>query len=231
MKPNQLEHETWLDLSKAAEYLGVHYTTLRRWADAGKIACIRTPGGRRRFSASVLEHFVQGLASPEKPEHLPASMLPVNARPLGAQAIDNARVSLRSLSAGGSWMERLSAEQRQSMRGTGDRLVGLLLLYNSSTEGSGTEYGEVFIEEGKRILGEYGRVCRSIGMSITETVNVFLFFRRSMLDAIYQTGSLGGCDDDEGQRLFLRTTDFLDVVLVGLIDDYLQFDSHILENV
>ena len=36
----------WLDLSAAADYLGVHFTTLRRWTDDGKVPCIRTPGGR-----------------------------------------------------------------------------------------------------------------------------------------------------------------------------------------
>ncbi len=53
--------ERWLDLSEAAVYLGVHFTTLRRWSDAGDVACIRTPGGRRRYALSDLQRFLEGL--------------------------------------------------------------------------------------------------------------------------------------------------------------------------
>lgn len=224
MKPTYFDHETWLDLSRAAEYLGVHYTTLRRWADAGEIAFIRTPGGRRRFSARVLAEFVQGLAQVQTstaeilPADLPAAdPLPVKYRPLQTLAINNARASVRSLSISEGWLGKLSPEQRLSMKGTGDRLMGLLLQYNSRSEG-----GETFLEEGKRITGEYSQVCSQIGMSLQETVHVFLFFRRSMLEAIYQTGYLGGNQDFEGQRLYMRTTDFLDVLMISLIDRYLQ---------
>ena len=41
--------QIWLTLSEAAEQLGVHPTTLRRWADNGDIPVSVTPGGHRRF--------------------------------------------------------------------------------------------------------------------------------------------------------------------------------------
>lgn len=214
----KLKHETWLDLSAAAEYLGVHYTTLRRWADAGEIACIRTPGGRRRFSAAALEEFLVSLGEAKAPEpESAADALPIKFQPLKTLAVHNARESLRSLPASDGWLSRLSAAERLRMKGTGDRLMGLLLQYNSRPSG-----GEVFLDEGKRIAAEYSQVCWKIGMTLQETVQVFLFFRRSMLEAIYQTGYLGGDQDREGQRLYLRTTDFLDIVMVNLIDQYLQ---------
>jgi excisionase family DNA binding protein len=53
--------EQWLNLSDAAQFLGVHFTTLRRWADAGQISCIRTPGGRRRFSKNDLQAFINNM--------------------------------------------------------------------------------------------------------------------------------------------------------------------------
>ena len=39
-------------LRKAAEILGVHPITLRRWEKVGKVRCIRTPSGQRRFPRS-----------------------------------------------------------------------------------------------------------------------------------------------------------------------------------
>jgi len=48
--------------SQAADYLGVSLATIRRWTDAGHIACYRTPGGQRRFSRSQLDRFVDSMS-------------------------------------------------------------------------------------------------------------------------------------------------------------------------
>jgi len=42
-------HSEWLRLHQAADLLGVSPSTLRRWADSGKVASGRTPSGQRRF--------------------------------------------------------------------------------------------------------------------------------------------------------------------------------------
>ena len=42
----------WLSLQEASNMLGVHPSTLRQWADSGKIPTVRTPGGHRRFAES-----------------------------------------------------------------------------------------------------------------------------------------------------------------------------------
>jgi excisionase family DNA binding protein len=47
--------------SQAARYLGVSLATVRRWTDAGHIACYRTPGGQRRFSKDQLDVFTASL--------------------------------------------------------------------------------------------------------------------------------------------------------------------------
>jgi len=45
-----------LRLGPAAQRIGVHPVTLRRWADAGKIACVRV-AGERRFTTDDLDAF------------------------------------------------------------------------------------------------------------------------------------------------------------------------------
>jgi len=40
--------------SKAAAKLGIHQNTLRRWANEGKVSCIRTKGGQRRYDTDTL---------------------------------------------------------------------------------------------------------------------------------------------------------------------------------
>jgi excisionase family DNA binding protein len=219
MPPKEITHETWLDLSKAADYLGVHFTTLRRWADSGKISFMRTPGGRRRFSLSSLEQFVKHFS-----EGTTGGLIisPTAYEPLERRAIDITRQSVRNLPATENWLGRLSDEQRTSMRGTGSRLMALLLQYNSHSDG-----GDAYLTEGQRISGEYGQICCKAGLSLPETVQVFLFFRRSILDAIHETQHLSEGEDAEALRLYNRSTDFLDNLMISLIISYLHMQAQI----
>src|SRR5688572_17880561 len=50
----------WVTLRRACEILGVDESTLRRWADAGRLSVYRTPGGHRRFSLLNLQEMVSG---------------------------------------------------------------------------------------------------------------------------------------------------------------------------
>jgi diguanylate cyclase (GGDEF)-like protein/excisionase family DNA binding protein len=45
----------WLRLGSAAELLGVSVNTLRRWSDAGKVACYRSAGGHRRYRRADID--------------------------------------------------------------------------------------------------------------------------------------------------------------------------------
>jgi excisionase family DNA binding protein len=50
----------WLGQGEAAQYLGIHPVTLRRWAaDAGEINYMVTAGGHRRLAATELKRFAE----------------------------------------------------------------------------------------------------------------------------------------------------------------------------
>ena len=51
-------------LGEAAELLGVSVDKVRRWADAGRLATTRTPGGHRVVDAVALAEFAAGEAPP-----------------------------------------------------------------------------------------------------------------------------------------------------------------------
>lgn len=193
----------WLDLADAARYLGVHFTSLRRWADAGDLAHIRTPGGRRRFALADLQAFVES----QRRGRPSRAMLP----PCGT--LDLARRHIQHNVQELGWLARLQEEQRSRFRQSGQRLLGLLLQYSARLDN-----GDAFLAEGRRLAADYGRVCRQAGLSVVETARVFLFFRRSILNSIHETSGLTSSSDGEGARLYRRMADFLDVILLATLD-------------
>src|SRR5271157_1489675 len=52
----------WLRVQQTADLLAVSATTVRRWADSGRLAGRRTPSGQRRFRSDDLEAFAAGAA-------------------------------------------------------------------------------------------------------------------------------------------------------------------------
>jgi excisionase family DNA binding protein len=50
----------WLTLGQAAAFLGAAQSTVRKWADGGRLPTFYTPGGHRRFRRSDLEAFLAG---------------------------------------------------------------------------------------------------------------------------------------------------------------------------
>ena len=66
--------KTWLRLTAAAGVLGVSEHTLRRWADAGRVPCRRSPGGQRRFRRADLERLMPS-TKPSSPRAHPLASL------------------------------------------------------------------------------------------------------------------------------------------------------------
>ena len=58
----------WLTLGEAARYLGVAQSTVRKWADMGRVETFKTPGGHRRFRREDLDRFMQGASGEQLPQ-------------------------------------------------------------------------------------------------------------------------------------------------------------------
>lgn len=52
----------------AAELIGVHVDSLKKWTEDGLIPCFRTPGGHRRYRVIDLEEFRARRTQVVKPE-------------------------------------------------------------------------------------------------------------------------------------------------------------------
>jgi excisionase family DNA binding protein len=196
---SSVQTDRWLELGEAAQLLGVHFTTLRRWANEGQVPCYRTPGGQRRFKESELLTFVNSLRTGDAV--LPALPMPATMPRVGV--------------AGESWVGKFDASQRSALRSEGRQMMAVLMQY--ATRGNG---GDVFLEEGRRMAGDYGRLCRSAGLSLVETAQAFVRVRRSIMDSVYEAGSLAGSPDAETWRLYDRMNHFLDSILLATLEAY-----------
>jgi molybdopterin-binding protein len=59
-------------MGPAAELLGVSVDTLRRWADAGRLPTVRTPGGHRVIEGDALARLASELDELREPETIAA---------------------------------------------------------------------------------------------------------------------------------------------------------------
>jgi excisionase family DNA binding protein len=56
--------QKFVNVSEAADFLGVSAASLRKWSDQGLVPVYRTPGGQRRFSPGDLEDFLSSMRQP-----------------------------------------------------------------------------------------------------------------------------------------------------------------------
>jgi excisionase family DNA binding protein len=90
--------EATVTLGQAAASLEVSASTLRRWADDGRIRVVRTPGGHRRFPVSELRRLAARRArSVVRVTTLPSAPLPLLARLIGRHEADLAEQAVRGL--------------------------------------------------------------------------------------------------------------------------------------
>lgn len=64
--PNLTEYP--LSAKQAADYVGVHEDTIKRWAADGKVRAFRTPGKWWRFSQADLDDFLTPSPIEAEPE-------------------------------------------------------------------------------------------------------------------------------------------------------------------
>ncbi|HET6477436.1 MAG TPA: GAF domain-containing protein [Thermoleophilia bacterium] len=94
MRIGRANGDDWLRLGEAAAELGVSLNTLRRWSDAGKLTCYRSPGGHRRYRRAHVEALLHAENSGGAIPCIPAGPADVAANAFGA---DDPRAPLLAL--------------------------------------------------------------------------------------------------------------------------------------
>lgn len=202
------DNNRWLSLAEASRLLGVHYTTLRRWADAGSVPCFRTPGGHRRFRQAELEQWMERSQSTGLvPAH---DVLLQNAVGFARQEMSQQQITQEPWHAA-----FVGDDERKEMGEMGRALFGLAIRYVMRTRGR-----ERLLHEGQRVGRYYGEQCARRGVPLVETAHAFIFFRRVLLNAVGPGQGGTGQFDAEDLSIQRSLHHYLDEVLCACLESY-----------
>jgi excisionase family DNA binding protein len=200
--------DTWMSLSGAAELLGVHPSTVRLWADGGKIPVHRTNGGHRRFLRSEMELWQQA----QKGVGLNETDLLVQ------NALKRTRVQLSEggLNAEG-WYQKLDDEAREQYRRSGRALLQGLMAYQSPEDADSHA-------EARAIGFEYASIGYRCGLTSLEAVHAFLFFRNTLLESLIAVYESALVNSSHAWGSMLRKINaFTDQIMLTLLETYERY--------
>jgi excisionase family DNA binding protein len=197
----------WLTLKEASDFLGVHFTTLRTWADKGEIPVFRTPGGHRRFSLDDLRRFLLQRSHVAVPDE----------HGLVHSAVDRTRQELeRNLPMAQDWRYPLQGEAEQARRQRGRQLFALAVSFVLKPAQS-----ERLLDQGRELGREYGREAAAGGVGLAETGKAVQFFRSQLVAAVHHREGADAPDADD-LRIQQQIDHFLNEVLYAVLDGYEQ---------
>lgn len=188
----------WLTLGEASRFLGVDESTLRSWADAGRVPTFRTPGGHRRFSRAALNGFLeQGRGGSERL----ADLIGPHADKLVPGALEQIRFQ--------RWYMALDAPTAKAIGLVCQRLMDALAGYLPG----GARQRE-HLRSGEEAGVELGRRVAALRLSAADATEAFLFFKHIVTEAVRTRLPL----PPDGKIRSLRRIDtFLNAVLLGMM--------------
>jgi excisionase family DNA binding protein len=203
---NAMNQQAYLSLSEASRLLGVHATTLRRWADAGMIRVYFTPGGHRRFALADVEALSEG-----QPRHKDAL-----AATWARRAVVQARTSSRGSDDMPSWLANLDEAERERWRMVGVQLMGVVLRYINALPDEQT----VLLDEARSIGAEYATHALHSRLPLSTALEVALFFRDSLVDAALSMPEQANIRAEASARLLRQISQVLNVVKLAVVAGY-----------
>jgi len=196
----------WLSLQEASRMLGVHPSTLRQWADSGKIPTVRTPGGHRRFAESD----VRALLEPEP------------LQPSGVQLLVQSALGRTRLEVSGgkldeqSWYRRFDETDKAEYRELGRKLLTMVMQYLTQPADQAS-----ILEEARALGRSYGEHSMIKKLSLTEGVRVFLYFQDFLMNGVIQMSETVGQNVNvDLVSTYQQITTFINEVLVAMLEVY-----------
>jgi excisionase family DNA binding protein len=196
----------WLKLSEAAKQLNVHPTTLRRWADEGKIPFMVTPGGHRRFADSDVTHLGER-------KHSVRRLGPVE-RIWASHALERTREAIVAHQQG-SWIKEYDGTARERNRMLGNQLMTITMEYLTIEEPD-----EGLVVEAARIGRQYGHNARKLGLPVTAALRASMFFRDTLVAAAVELPENVRIPPGSQIQLLERINRILNTAQLGVAEAY-----------
>lgn len=204
--------EEWLTLSEAARVLGVHPTTLRRWANNGDIPVRVTPGGHRRFSRNELIAFLeQGRGA--------ALVQPSAGRAWADYALVETRQRLVRQPQP-QWITAFDPQRRHEKRELGRRLMSLIMQHISAPDDD-----QQLLIEARSIAARYALNCVEAGLTAAEGLEATTFFRDTMTEVALQMPHVAELEGEAQMRLLRKLNQVFNAVQVSFIEYYDQVSN------
>lgn len=197
------EQDRWLTLGQACKLLNVDESTLRRWADARQVRTFRTPGGHRRFAEGDVRAIVNGRG---RKQHMTDGVEEVATRRIRRQVHSRHNAD---------WYATVDDAQREKLRGLGRRLMTLVADYVAKRGKRSS-----LLEEARHTGAEYGEELRGAGMTLSQAINAFTFFRRSLDQSAKQALAKQGTPPHEAVEVTEQIMALADEVLLGIAGAY-----------
>jgi excisionase family DNA binding protein len=200
----------WLSLSEVSKIIGVHPSTVRKWADQGGIPVQRTKGRHRRFRRSDIDLWMQ--AQQENQEDDTGIMLQNAIRRVRLQ-ISDGRMETEN------WYQKLGPPAIEQYRAISRSLV----LSLSSVLSADRELAE---SEARGLGYEYASIGRRHGLNSVEAVHAFLFFRNALLDSllkVYETAAIGS--PQAWGNMLRKINTFTDQIMINLLENYAVYNQ------
>jgi excisionase family DNA binding protein len=192
-------------LSEAAALAGVSLSTVRRWADEGRLPSFRTPGGHRRFRVVDIERAL-----------MPAPAGTAAVEVLGDLAVTRIRRQLAAPRARELvWFAGLDEAARDRLRLLGRHLLSTIAEYLAHRRRRATA-----LAEARQFGLLYGRELYAARLGVRQAVEAFTFFRRSLEETARRHAALHNLGAAELDDLRDHLDAINDRVLLGIVEAY-----------
>jgi excisionase family DNA binding protein len=214
MTPATRQSSSWIGLGEASRLLGIAPGTLRRWADDGRIPVFTTPGGHRRFARSTLSALLPA-ARTRRPSLARLGASPERmARAYHARSRAGGPADGVTAAAGRPWIAALTDEVRDAFRVRGRELVTLLLEHLDAPD---ADQDAETLRAASELAAAYGRETAALGVSLSEAVERFLWFRSPFVDELGALARKRGLDTREATALIGEAEAATDRLLVSMM--------------
>jgi excisionase family DNA binding protein len=194
----------WISIREASALIGVSVATLRRWCDAGHVPVFTTPGGHRRFSRdAVLSLLPVGWESPTATAEATTTTRIIS----GYRRVNRRTWELPEA------LAAMPARERAELRRHGRDIVAALVDgLDAPLLDEGLHHARA-----RAAAAACGRIAGQTGMSLNDTLAVFVRYRAPFLHGLSAVCQRRGLDGSAATALLERASNLIDRLLPAVV--------------